>query len=296
MKKELIVQLHSSFEQCMQTETEGGTTFWLARDLQPLLGYERWENFSKVIEKAKVACMTSGFDVTDHFLDTTKMVDVGSGARREIDDVMLTRYACYLIAQNGDSNKEPVAFAQTYFAVQTRKMEVIEQRLEEMERLNARKKLTESERQLSGIIFERLKDNQSFARIRSKGDQALFGGMTTQDMKNRLGVPKSRPLADFLPVITIKAKDFANEITNFNIKKDNLRTEPTITREHVKNNQDVRKVLTDRGIVLEKLPAAEDLKKVERRVQSEQKKLSKQVDKLDAPADDDPAESGEADA
>jgi len=280
----------------MQTETEGGTTFWLARDLQPLLGYERWENFSKVIEKAKVACMTSGFDVTDHFLDTTKMVDVGSGARREIDDVMLTRYACYLIAQNGDSNKEPVAFAQTYFAVQTRKMEVIEQRLEEMERLNARKKLTESERQLSGIIFERLKDNQSFARIRSKGDQALFGGMTTQDMKNRLGVPKSRPLADFLPVITIKAKDFANEITNFNIKKDNLRTEPTITREHVKNNQDVRKVLTDRGIVLEKLPAAEDLKKVERRVQSEQKKLSKQVDKLDAPADDDPAESGEADA
>jgi len=280
----------------MQTETEGGTTFWLARDLQPLLGYERWENFSKVIEKAKVACMTSGFDVTDHFLDTTKMVDVGSGARREIDDVMLTRYACYLIAQNGDSNKEPVALAQTYFAVQTRKMEVIEQRLEEMERLNARKKLTESERQLSGIIFERLKDNQSFARIRSKGDQALFGGMTTQDMKNRLGVPKSRPLADFLPVITIKAKDFANEITNFNIKKDNLRTEPTITREHVKNNQDVRKVLTDRGIVLEKLPAAEDLKKVERRVQSEQKKLSKQVDKLDAPADDDPAESGEADA
>ena len=278
----------------MQTETEGGTTFWLARDLQPLLGYERWENFSKVIEKAKIACMTSGFDVTDHFLDTTKMVDVGSGARREIDDVMLTRYACYLIAQNGDSNKEPVAFAQTYFAVQTRKMEVIEQRLEEMERLNARKKLTESERQLSGIIFERLKDNQSFARIRSKGDQSLFGGMTTQDMKNRLGVPKSRPLADFLPVITIKAKDFANEITNFNIKKDDLRTEPTITREHVKNNQDVRKVLTDRGIVLEKLPAAEDLKKVERRVQSEQKKLSKQVDKLDTPADDDPAESGEA--
>jgi DNA-damage-inducible protein D len=286
LKKELIVRLHSSFEQCMQTETEGGTTFWLARDLQPLLGYERWENFAKVVEKARTACMSSGSDVADHFLDTTKMVDVGSGARREIDDVMLSRYACYLIAQNGDPNKEPVAFAQTYFAVQTRKMEVIEQRLEEMERLDARKKLTESERHLSGIVFERLRENQSFARIRSKGDQALFGGMTTQDMKDRLGVPKSRPLADFLPVITIKAKDFANEITNFNIKKDDLRSEPTITREHVKNNQDVRNVLTNSGIVPEKLPAAEDLKKVERRLQSEQKKLPKQVDKLEGPIDE----------
>ncbi len=286
MKKELIVRLHFSFEQCMQTETEGGTTFWLARDLQQLLGYERWENFAKVIEKARTACLSSGADAEDHFLDTTKMVDVGSGARREIDDVMLSRYACYLIAQNGDPNKEPVAFAQTYFAVQTRKMEVVEQRLEEMERLDARKKLTESERHLSGIIFERLRENQSFARIRSKGDQALFGGMTTQDMKDRLGVPKSRPLADFLPVITIKAKDFANEITNFNIKKDDLRTGPTITREHVKNNQEVRKVLTNGGIVPEQLPAAEDLKKVERRVQSEQKKLPKQVDKLEGPIDE----------
>jgi DNA-damage-inducible protein D len=286
MKKELIVQLHSSFEQCMQTETDGGTTFWLARDLQPLLGYERWENFAKVIDKAKTSCKTSGYDVADHFLDSTKMVDLGSGAQREIEDVMLSRYACYLIAQNGDPTKEPIAFAQTYFAVQTRKMEVIEQRLEEMERLDARKKLTASEKQLSGIIFERLEDNQSFARIRSKGDQALFGGMSTQEMKDRLGVPKSRPLADFLPVITIKAKDFANEITNFNIKKDDLRTEPTITKEHVKNNRDVRKVLTDRGIVPEKLPPAEDLKKVERRVQAEQKKLPKQVDRLEGPAED----------
>lgn len=285
MKKELIVQLHASFEQCMRTETEGGTEFWLARDLQELLGYSQWRNFEPVIEKARTACENSGFDAADHFAEARKMVDVGSGAQREIDDVMLTRYACYLIAQNADSGKDPVAFAQTYFAVQTRRMEIIEQRLGEMERLDARKKLTQSEKQLSGIIFERLGENQTFARIRSKGDQALFGGMTTQDMKDRLHVPKSRPLADFLPVITIKAKDFANEITNFNIKKDDLRTEATISREHIKNNQDVRKVLTDRGIVPEKLPPAEDIKKVERRVQSEQKKLTKQGDKLEGPSE-----------
>ena len=214
------------------------------------------------------------------------MVDIGSGAQRELEDIALSRYACYLIAQNGDPSKEPIAFAQTYFAVQTRKMEVIEQRLAEVERLTARKKLTESERQLSGIIFERLADNQSFARIRSKGDQALFGGITTQDMKDRLGVAKGRPLADFLPTITIKAKDFANEITTFNIKKDDLQTERDITEEHVKNNRDVRKALTDRGIVPERLPAAEDIKKVERRVQSEQKKLPRHVDKLEHTGDE----------
>lgn len=285
MKRELIAKLHGSFEQCMRQETVAGTEFWLARDLQTLLGYDRWENFSKVIAKAVTACQKSGYDSGDHFLETTKMVDVGSGAQREIEDVMLSRYACYLIAQNGDPSKEPIAFAQTYFAVQTRKMEVIEQRLGEMERLDARRRLTQSEKQLSGIIFERLGENQSFARIRSKGDQALFGGMSTQDMKDRLGVPKSRPLADFLPVITIKAKDFANEITNFNIKKDDLRSEATISREHVKNNQDVRKVLTDRGIVPERLPPAEDIKKVERRVESEQKKLLKQTEKLEGQHD-----------
>lgn len=281
MKKELIVELHASFEHCLRTETDSGTEFWLARDLQTLLGYSRWENFARVIEKARTACANSGYDPEDHFLETTKMVDLGSSAQREIDDVMLSRYACYLIAQNGDPSKAPVAFAQTYFAVQTRKMEVIEQRLGEMERLGARRKLTESEKQLSGIIFERLRDNQSFARIRSKGDQALFGGMTTQEMKDRLGVSKSRPLADFLPTITIKAKDFANEITNFNIKKDDLRSEQTISREHVKNNRGVRELLTDRGIVPERLPPAEDIKKIERRLQSEQKKLLTQVDSLE---------------
>lgn len=272
MKKEVIVRLHSSFEELVQHD-ETGNEFWLARSLQEVLGYARWENFVKVIDKARVACKGSGHEPDDHFLDVRKMVDLGSGATRHIDDVALTRYACYLIAQNGDPSKDAIAFAQTYFALQTRKQELIEQRIAEVERLSARRKLTLSEKELSGIIYERVGDQMSFARIRSKGDVALFGGYTTQDMKNRLGVPDSRPLADFLPTITIKAKDFANEITNFNIKRDGLSDEPTISREHVKNNKDVRDLLGQRGIMPESLPALEDIKKVERRVQSETKKL-----------------------
>lgn len=272
MKKEVIVRLHASFEELVHKDEDSGE-YWLARDLQELLGYAKWENFAKVIDKARTACEGSGYDSEDHFLDVRKMIDLGKGATRAIDDIALTRYACYLIAQNGDPSKEAIAFAQTYFAVQTRKQELIEQRLAEMERLSARKKLTLSEKELSGIIYERVGDQMSFARIRSKGDTALFGGHTTQDMKTRLGVPDARPLADFLPTITIKAKDFANEITNFNIKRDGLNTEPTIAGEHVKNNRDVRDLLLKRGIQPESLPAAEDLKKVERRVQSEAKKL-----------------------
>lgn len=272
MKKDVIVRLHASFEELVHKDDDGGE-YWLARDLQELLGYTKWENFAKVIEKAATACKASGYEPEDHFLDVKKMVELGSGATRAVDDIALTRYACYLIAQNGDPSKEAIAFAQTYFAVQTRKQELIEQRLAEMERLSARKKLTLSEKELSGVIYERVGDQMSFARIRSKGDTALFGGHTTQDMNTRLGVPDSRPLADFLPTITIKAKDFANEITNFNIKRDGLNSEPTIAGEHVKNNSDVRALLLKRGIQPESLPAAEDLKKVERRVQSEAKKL-----------------------
>ncbi len=281
MDGEIVVKLRTSFEAMVRKDVETGTEFWCARDLQTLLGYARWENFAKVVEKAVNSCKNAGYEPQDHFLEVTKMVDVGSGAKREIDDLALTRYACYLIAQNGDPSKDPIAFAQTYFAVQTRKQEIIEQRLAEAERVSARKKLTRSETELSGIIFDRLQENQSFARIRSKGDTALFGGRTTRSMKNRLGAPKGRPLADFLPTITIKAKDFANEITNFNIKEHDLRSEPGITDEHVKNNQEVRQVLVDRGIVPENLPAAEDVKKVERRLASEQKKLPKQVDRLE---------------
>jgi DNA-damage-inducible protein D len=285
MKKELIVKLHTDFEAIVKIETETGVEFWSARDLQGLLGYKAWENFLKVIEKARNACQQSGYDANDHFLDVTKMVDIGSGAQREVEDVALTRYGAYLTAQNGDSQKSEIAFAQTYFAVQTRKQEIIERRLEEVERLDARKKLVESERQLSGIIFERLGEGQSFAIIRSKGDQALFGGLTTNDMKSKLKVPKGRPLADFLPAITIKAKDFANEITSFNIKRDDLKTEQAISKEHVENNQRVRGVLKSRGIAPELLPAAEDIKKVERRLHSDVKKLSKDADSHSAHSD-----------
>jgi len=280
MDKKLVVRLHASFEDMLQRDPDTGTEFWLARDLQMLLGYRDWRNFLKVIDKAITSCVHAGFNSQDHFVGITKMVGLGSGAKREIDDLALTRYACYLIAQNGDPAKDPIAFAQTYFAVQTRKQEIIEQRLAEAERVSARKKLTRSEKELSGIIFDYLRDNESFARIRSKGDMALFGGKTTRDMKYRLAVPKGRPLADFLPTITIKAKDFANEITNFNIKQNDLCHEPGITQEHVKNNQEVRGLLVNRGIVPESLPPAEDVKKVERRLASEQKKLPKWVKRL----------------
>jgi DNA-damage-inducible protein D len=274
MKNDIIIQLHKNFED--YAHQVDGEEFWFARDLMGLLGYAKWENFAKVVDKAKIACQTAEHAIADHFPDVRKMVDIGSGAEREIDDIALTRYACYLIAQNGDPRKVEIAFAQTYFAVQTRRIELIEKRLAEQERLTARQKLSLSEKELSGLIFERIGDNSGFARIRSQGDAALFGGQSTQKMKVRFGVADGRALADFLPTITIKAKDFATEITNFNIRRDELRHEGEIAHEHVKNNQDVRKVLTDRGIKPEELPPSEDIKKLERRVKTEEKQLTKQ--------------------
>lgn len=278
MKKEIISKLHSSFELAVNQNDD--VEFWFARDLQILLGYTQWRNFLLVINKAKTACTNTKQEVLDHFAEVGKMVDVGSGAKREIDDIILTRYACYLIAQNGDPKKDEIAFAMNYFAVQTRKQELLEQRLKEWERLQAREKLTISEKELSGLIFQKGIDNAGFGRIRSKGDQALFGGKTTLDMKAKLGVPDNRPLADFLPTITIKAKDFANELTNVNIRKSDLTKESEITKEHVKNNTDVRGLLLKSGIKPESLPAEEDLKKIERKVKAEDKKLLKDTKKL----------------
>lgn len=275
MKHEIVQKLHKNFNDYAQ-KTENGLEFWFARDLQILLGYDQWKNFQKVIEKAKIACQNAGLSADDQFADVGKMITAGKGAAREIDDIALTRHACYLIAQNGDPRKEEIAFAMAYFAVQTRKQELVEKRISEIERLTFREKLTSSEKELSGIIYERGVDNVGFARIRSKGDQALFGGNTTQDMKKKLGIKDSRALADFLPAITIKAKDFANEITNFTLKRDtHVRGEQPITSEHAKNNASVRKLLTEKEIYPEILPAEEDVKKVERRIKSENKKMLK---------------------
>jgi DNA-damage-inducible protein D len=278
MKKELITELFQKFENaCYIYE---GVECWSARELQEILGYSKWDNFLNVLEKAKKACETAGATLIDHFADVGKMVQLGSGAERKIEDIALTRYACYLVAQNGDPAKPEIAFAQTYFAVQTRKQEIIEKRLLDVARVSAREKLTQSEKKLSGIIYERGVDEKSFALIRSKGDEALFGGASTQGMKRKLNVPVGRPLADFLPTLTIKAKDFATELTSHNVTEKDLKGNEQITKEHVDNNLAVRKILKERGVKPENLPPAEDVKKVERRLKGDEKKILKEVKKI----------------
>lgn len=272
MQSEIIQSLTLNFESCAH-KTDEGVEFWLARDVQHLLGYSKWENFQNVIFKAKTACELSNQKINDHFPDVRKTIAMPKGASKEIDDMMLTRYACYLIAQNGDSKKEAIAFAQTYFAIQTRKAELIEQRLLESERVQARQKLASTEKELSTVIFEQTGGNQNFALIRSKGDKALFNH-TTQQMKDKWQI-KNKPLADFMPTILLKAKDFATEITIFNAKDKRLQTENAISNEHITNNQTVRNTLISRGIVPEDLPPEDDVKKVERKLNADNKKTLK---------------------
>lgn len=276
MKSQEIIELFQQFE-AVASELEG-VECWSARELQKLLGYSKWENFEKVIKKAKDACSNAGENIENHFPDIRKMVSIGSETERGIDDIALTRYACYLIAQNGDSRKEEIAFAQNYFAVQTRRAEVIEQRLLEFERVKAREKLTQTEKQLSGILFERGVDSKGFGLIRSKGDQALFR-LSTIQLKKKMGVPDNRPVADFLPTISIKAKDLAAEMTGLNVQSKDLRGQNIIENEHVENNKAVRNMLTQRGIIPENLPPAEDVKKVQRKLVSDDKKVLKESKK-----------------
>lgn len=281
MKKELIAELFEKFENACYLYNN--IECWRARDLQVILNYSKWDNFLNVIEKAKNACLNAGGVVQDHFADIGKMVDLGSSAQRKIDDIALTRYACYLIAQNGDSSKNEIAFAQTYFAVQTRRQEIIEKRLLDVARVSARDKLSKSEKKLSGLIYERGVDEKGFAIIRSKGDEALFGGFNTQMMKKKLNVPDRRPLADFLPTLTIKAKDFATELTSHNVIEKDLKGYNQISDEHVENNRAVRKILNERGVEPEKLPPAEDVKKIQRKLESDERNVVKQVKKLKKP-------------
>ncbi|MEY3501097.1 MAG: hypothetical protein RL308_2769 [Bacteroidota bacterium] len=276
MKTEEIKELFTQFE-AITTELEG-IECWSARELQKLLGYSKWENFEKVIKRAKDACTNAGENTNNHFPDIRKTIPMPKGAEKEIDDILLTRYACYLIAQNGDSRKEEIAFAQNYFAVQTRRAEIIEQRLLEFERVKAREKLSQTEKQLSGILFERGVDSKGFGLIRSKGDQALFR-LSTIQLKKKMGIPDNRPVADFLPTISIKAKDLAAEMTGLNVQSKDLKGQNRIENEHVENNKAVRQMLTQRGIIPENLPTAEDVKKIQRKLDSDDKKVLKESKK-----------------
>ncbi|MDR2268927.1 MAG: DNA damage-inducible protein D [Rickettsiales bacterium] len=273
MESAVVSFLTRKFEDCA-FEYEG-IECWSARELQVLLEYTDWRNFVLVIDKAKLACKYARNPIENHFVDANKMVKIGSKTKREIADIFLTRYACYLVAQNGDTRKETIAFAQTYFAIQTRKQELIEERLALSERMEARAKLTASETELSKLIYERGVDNDGFAKIRSKGDAALFGGLRTQEIKRKHGLPKNRPLADFMPTVIIAAKNLATEMTNHNVKQKNLYGEPTITSEHIQNNTAVRGMLGERGIKPEALPPASDIKKLERHFKTADKKIAK---------------------
>ncbi len=268
-------QLKTLYKTFDGARRENGVEYWYARDLYPLLGYLRWENFETAIQRAKGACENSKGSVADHFRDVTKLIIVGKNTKQEIADIKLTRYACYLITLNGDPRKPEIAFAQAYFATQTRKMELIEQRMAEFERLSAREKLSMTEKAFAALAFGRGVDGRGISEIRSFGDKALFGGKTTDDMKKRLGAKKNTPLADILPEVTISAKEFATAITNENTRRKDLQGKGSILNEHVNNNRNVRGVLIKSNIYPESLPPAEDIKKMTARHKKEMRELQK---------------------
>ncbi len=280
MNKTNLELMKQAFDEVLNYDDKNNIEFWRARELMFLLGYDRWENFDKAVSRAMDSCETTGIEKLNHFREVTKMVQLGSGSKRNVKDYLLTRYACYLIAQNGDPKKKEIAFAQSYFALQTRKQELIEERMAFIERTEARERLKESEKRLSQNLYERGVDDAGFGRIRSKGDSALFGGNSTQAMKAKMKIKEHRPLADFLPTLTIAAKNLATEMTNFNVEEKSLQGENLITEEHVLNNQTIRNMLGERGIQPENLPASEDIKKLERRVKTEEKKIEAQSSKL----------------
>jgi DNA-damage-inducible protein D len=276
MKTTQLQVLYKTFD---DTRRENGVEYWYARDLYPLLGYTKWENFETALERGKEACKKAGGDVNDHFLGVRKVIKVGKGAEMEVSDYKLTRYACYLTTLNGDPRKIEIAFAQAYFVTQTRKMEVIEQRMAELERLTAREKLTMTEKAFAALAFSRGVDGRGISEIRSFGDKALFGGKTTEDMKKKLGVRKNTPLADVLPEVTISAKEFATAITSENTKRKDLQGRDGILNEHVTNNENVRGVLIKSNIYPESLPAAENIKKIKSRHKKEKLELEKRHSK-----------------
>lgn len=278
MEKNKLIELKNIFDEYVHY-AENNVEYWLARELQLLLGYTEWRNFENAISKAKESCKSSNIPISDHFVDSNKIVEAGATIK-PIKDYMLTRYACYLIAQNGDPKKEEIAFAQSYFAIQTRRLELIEERIQYIQRSEARDKLKLAEKRLSQNIYERGIDDKGFGRIRSKGDTALFGGKTTQNMKDRYNIKGNRPLADFLPTVTIAAKNLATEMTNYNVEEKDLQGENSITNEHVQNNVSVREMLVQRGITPENLPPSEDMKKLERKVLRSEKQLAKDSGKL----------------
>ena len=272
MEQNIIEIVQKSFEEIKITD-ETWFEFWSARDLMKWLWYKKWQTFEKVIEKAEVACNNSLIESKNHFTDASKMVWLGSWSNRNIKDYFLTRYACYLIAQNWDSRKIEISLAQTYFASQTRKLELAEQEIENNKRLEARKKLAKSEKQIEDTIYSRwIKLPVEFATFKNKKIEALYN-ISIKQLKAKRWIPENRALADFDSEVELKAKDFIYAMTDHNIKEKNIIWKQNLNEELVSNAKETRNTMLKRWIVPEELRAQEDLKLIEKRRIQEVRKL-----------------------